>query len=77
LKTVAARHQQIAQNHFGAVFEREFQADLAILGLQDAPAVFVQPMGKRIAERSIIIDQQSGFHGATFSGSKKKTSVRL
>ena len=54
------------------MFERELQPRFTVFGLQHTPAVFAQPMGKRIAESGIVIDQQSGFHGGYFFSFKEK-----
>src|SRR5690242_989 len=56
----------------------QLQTLIAVLGFENAPAVFAEPERKRVAKGTIIVDEQDGFHfgWAYFFHFEKKKQAR-
>jgi hypothetical protein len=81
LKTVAAGHEQVADDGRGAVFQGGLNPLLAVLGFTHRPASPSERLGKDLAHDGVIIDQEDGFHrgGVSFhvEGGKNKLRPEL
>ena len=62
LKTVAARHQQIADHQIRSMPTNEGQTEVAIIGFEDLPARTVEELGERRARVGFVFDEDNRFH---------------
>ena len=67
-KTIATRHQKIAQHDIRLLFERDADAVLPVVRGPDHPTLRPQLVRQQVARNQIIIDQQSGFHQVRAGG---------